>query len=132
MHRLADLLEPVIRPLLELLDRSGLFQTFPFSPLDRLVAALAAVVLIGYVISLVSNPLDRGLRALEGGHIIGRPAGIIVTGLITCKILSDRAFTLDRASSGFSVPPSNLGFIQALTLVFFPETRVLREVGSVP
>ena len=126
MQQLADLVETVVRPVLLLLDRSGLFQTLRFSPVYKLVASLSAVVLSSYVLALLTRPVDRGVKAARKFRILGRVVTVILAALITREIFSSTAFILDRAGSSSDILRSNLGFLMVLALVLFLEIRLLR------
>ena len=127
MDWLANLLEIVIQPLLLLLDRSGLFQTLRFSPIYRLIAALSAIVLSAYVISLLTRPIDRGFKATQRFRVVGRLFAVILAAIITREIFSDTAFVLERAGPASAVLRSNLGFLLVLGLIVFLEIRLIKK-----
>ena len=127
MAILTRLLESLVRPLLELLDLSGLFQTARFTPLYGFVAAVAAVVLVAYVTALVFAPLDKrvdGLRRIRG---VGRLVSIGLAAYITYGIFANVGFILERGGGASGVVRSNLGFLLTLALVVFLEVRLMRR-----
>jgi hypothetical protein len=128
-HAIASAVEQVVRPLLNLLDRSGLFQTLRFAPLYRLVAALSALVLIAYVGALATRALTRRVDHLRGVRVVGRLVSLGLAVLLTAAVFSDASFVLARSGDGPAVVRSNLGFFLILALVLFLEIRFARWNG---
>ena len=128
-NTLADLLERIIRPLLEVLDRSGLFQTLRFTPLYRTIAALAALILIAYASALVFGGLTKRVETLRGVRVFGRLVSIGMAAMLTIAVFDDASFVLERGGDGPAVLRSNLGFLLILGLVLFMEIRFARWKG---
>jgi hypothetical protein len=127
VDKLTHLLEWILEPLLTALDRTGLFHTARFAPLYRYAAAVSAVVLSGYVLSLLLTPVEKRLHGLRRVRIIGRVVAIGVAAAITYGIFGDAHFILARDGTSAAVVRTNLGFLLTLGLLVFLEVRLSRR-----
>ncbi len=102
-----------------------MFQTLRFAPLYRVVAALAALVLVAYVTSLVFAPLQRRVNALRDVRVLGRIVAIGLAAWLTWGALGDASFVLRRGGAQ-AVIRTNLDFLLILALAVFLEVRFSR------
>ena len=107
-----------------MLDKSGLFQTVRFAPLYKYIAALAAVMLTSYVLSMVLAPLDETIRGMRSMRILGRCAAVGLAAYITYSALGSTTFVLEQGGTSSEVLRSNLGFLLTLAVILFLEIRL--------
>ena len=126
MNAIANILEPLLRPLLAVLDRTGLFQTLRFEPRYRIAAALATLVLIAYVSSLLLSKFQRRVDKLRRVRILGRIVAFGFAIFLTWSVFGDTKFVLERAGGASDVLRSNAGFFLILAFALFLEVRFAR------
>jgi len=127
MDKLADVLEQIFYPLLHWLDRSNIFGYTRFGPLHKMVAAITAVVIAVYIISLITKPFDKSLSRWRKVRYLGRFVTLAIAAMMTYNIMSETDFIVERGSHTSQAVGSNFGYILVLCLIIFLEIRVYKK-----
>lgn len=127
MDKLAEILEWIFYPLLHWLDRSGIAGNLRFGPLYKMAAAITAVLIVAYIISLILKPVNKNLSRLRKVRYLGRLVTIGIALMMTYNIFTEADFIVKRGSRTSHVVGSNFGYILVLCLILFLEIRLYRK-----
>ena len=130
MDKLAEILEWLFYPLLHWLDRTGIAGNLRFGPLYKMAAAITAVVIVAYIISLILKPVNKNLTRLRKVRYLGRIVTIGIAVMMTYNIMTETGFIVKRGSQTSRVLGSNFGYILVLALILFLEIRLYRKNES--
>lgn len=127
MEKLAAILERFMHPLLYWFDRTGVLGGFRFGPLSRMIAAIAAVIIVAYIGELLSRPLSRDVSRLRKVRFAGRVVTFCIAMMMTSNILREADFIAGRGGLASRSLGANFAYFLILCLVLFLEIRLFRK-----
>lgn len=127
LDKLADILEFLFFPLFSWLDRSGLTGNLRFTPLYKMSAAIMAVIIVAYFMSLLLRPLSRNTRRWKGVRYLGRLIMVITAASMTHNIFQSTSFIVGRGRVTGHTLGSNSGFLLVLIFVLYMEIRFYKK-----